>query len=177
MPVAPGGFSWPAPIGGGVVSYGVEQNSSGTVRYYAVLPDGLQPVSPVLAAILRNTNSYGLEQPPRLGADQIAKVPASRMLDTAAYPGQQTALVDADKAPVTCAYWSKPTGAATRTRSLLSGSALPVPDAVHTVDLVGAGSPENSPIASRVALAPGTGYFAQTVSGGAAAPAGGAVFS
>ena len=170
------GFSVPAPIGGVVVSYGVEQNSSGTVRYYAVLPDGLQPVSPVLAAILRNTNSYGLEQPPRLGADQIAKLPVSRMLDTAAYPGQQIALVDADKAPVTCAYWSKPTGAATRTLSLLSGSALPVSDAVHTVDLVGAGSPENSPIASRVALAPGTGYFAQTVSGGAAAPAVGSLF-
>ncbi|MDT5257008.1 MAG: hypothetical protein QOD10_2088, partial [Mycobacterium sp.] len=163
----------PAPIGAVVVSYGVEQNSSGTVRYYAVLPDGLQPVSPVLAAILRNTNSYGLDQPPRLGADQIAKLPVSRMLDTAAYPGQQVVLVDAAKNPVTCVYWSKPSGAATRSLSLLSGSALPVADAVSTVDLVGAGA---QGIASRVALAPGTGYFAQTVSGGAAAPAIGSLF-
>ena len=170
---SPAGFSVPAPIGAVVVSYGVEQNSSGTVRYYAVLPDGLQPVSPVLAAILRNTNSYGLDQPPRLGADQIAKLPVSRMLDTAAYPGQQVVLVDAAKNPVTCVYWSKPSGAATRSLSLLSGSALPVPDAVSTVDLVGAGA---QGIASRVALAPGTGYFAQTVSGGAAAPAIGSLF-
>jgi type VII secretion protein EccB len=170
---SPAGFSVPAPIGAVVVSYGLEQNSSGTVRYYAVLPDGLQPVSPVLAAILRNTNSYGLDQPPRLGADQIAKLPVSRMLDTAAYPGQQLTLVDAAKAPVTCASWSKPSGAATRSLSLLSGSALPVPDSVRTVDLVGAGS---QGIASRVALAPGTGYFTQTVSGGAAAPAIGSLF-
>jgi type VII secretion protein EccB len=170
---SPAGFSVPAPIGAVVVSYGLEQNSSGTVRYYAVLPDGLQPVSPVLAAILRNTNSYGLDQPPRLGADQIAKLPVSRMLDTAAYPGQQVALVDAAKNPVTCVYWSKPSGAATRSLSLLFGSALPVADAVSTVDLVGAGS---QGIASRVALAPGTGYFAQTVSGGAAAPAIGSLF-
>jgi type VII secretion protein EccB len=169
----PAGFSVPAPIGAVVVSYGLEQNSSGTVRYYAVLPDGLQPVSPVLAAVLRNTNSYGLDQPPRLGADQIAKLPVSRMLDTAAYPGQQVVLVDAAKNPVTCAYWSKPTGAATSSLSLLSGSALPVPDAVRTVDLVGAGS---QGIASRVALAPGTGYFTQTVGGGAASPAIGSLF-
>ncbi len=170
---APANFSVPAPIGAVVASYGLDQGSSGAVRYYAVLPDGLQPVSPVLAAILRNTNSYGLDQPPRLGADQVAKLPVSRMLDTTRYPGQQVVLVDATKDPVTCAYWSKPAGAATSSLSLLSGSALPVPDAVRTVDLVGAG---NGGAATRVALAPGTGYFTQTVGGGASAPTTGSLF-
>ena len=107
--------------GGGVLRLG--QDSSGSLRYYAVLPDGLQPISPVLAAILRNTNSYGLDQPPRLGADEVAKLPVSRMLDTTRYPDQQVALVDAAKDPVTCAYWSKPAGAASSSLSLLSGSA------------------------------------------------------
>ncbi len=130
-------FPMPAPIGAVVESYGLDKASSGAVRYYAVLPDGLQPISPVLAAILRNTNSYGLQQPPRLGADEVAKLPVSRMLDTTRYPDQQVSLVDAAKDPVTCAYWSKPAGAATSSLSLLSGSALPVPDAVRTVDLVG----------------------------------------
>jgi type VII secretion protein EccB len=166
---APAGFSVPAPIGAVVVSYGLEQNSA---RYYAVLPDGLQPVSPVLAAILRNTNSYGLDQPPRLAADEVAKLPVSRMLDTARYPDQQVGIVDAAKNPVTCAHWSKPAGAATSSLTILSGSALPVPDGIRTVDLVG-GSPG---AATRVALAPGTGYFTQTVSGGAAAPAVGSLF-
>jgi type VII secretion protein EccB len=140
------------------------------------LPDGLQPVSPVLAAILRNTNSYGLDQPPRLGADQIAKLPVSRMLDTAAYPGQPVTLVDAAKAPVTCAYWSKPSGAATSSMSLLSGSVLPVPDSIRTVDLVSGGSQANSLTATRIALAPGTGYFTQTVGGGASSPGIGSLF-
>ena len=169
----PASFSVPAPIGAVVVSYGLEQNSSGTLHYYAVLPDGLQSISPVLAAILRNSNSYGVDQPPRLGADQVAKLPVSRMLDTTRYPDQQVTLIDAAKNPVTCAYWSKAGGAATSSLSLLSGSVLPVPDAVRTVDLVGGGAPG---IAARVALAPGTGYFTQTVGGGAAAPAAGSLF-
>ena len=171
---SPAGFAVPAPIGAVVVSYGLDRASSDSVRYYAVLPDGLQPISPVLAAILRNTNSYGLVQPPRLGADEVAKLPVSRVLDTARYPGQSVSLVDAAKDPVSCVYWSKPAGAATSSLSLLSGSALPVPDAVHTVDLVGAGS--GSQDAARVAVAPGAGYFTQTVGGGAASPATGSLF-
>jgi type VII secretion protein EccB len=171
---APPGFSVPAPIGAVVVSYGLEprdKTSSDTLRYFAVLPDGLQPVSPVLAAILRNTNSYGLQQPPRLGADEVARLPVSRLLDTARYPGQQVGLVDAARDPVSCASWSKPAGAATSTLSLLSGSALPVPDGVGTLDLVRAANG-----ATRVALAPGKGSFTQSVGGGASAPAAGSMF-
>ncbi len=170
---APANYAVPAPVGAVVVSYALDRSSSGAVRYYAVLPDGLQPISPVLAAILRNTNSYGLDQPPRLGADGVAKLPVSRMLDTARYPDQQITLVDAAKDPVTCAHWSKPAGAATNSLSLMSGSALPIPDSIRTVDLVGGGAQGT---AARVALVPGTGYFTQTVGGGAAAPATGSLF-
>jgi type VII secretion protein EccB len=170
---APADYAVPAPVGAVVVSYALDKSSSGAVRYYAVLPDGLQPISPVLASILRNTDSYGLEQPPRLAADAVAKLPVSRMLDTARYPDQQITLVDAAKDPVTCAHWSKPAGAATSSLSLMSGSALPIPDSIRTVDLVGGGSQGT---ATRVALAPGTGYFTQTVGGGATAPAGGSLF-
>ena len=173
---APANFGVPAPIGAVVVSYALDQSSSGAARYYAVLPDGLQPISPVLAAILRNTNSYGLDQPPRLGADEVAKLPVSRMLDTARYPDRQIAIVDAAKNPVTCAYWSKPAGAATSSLGLMSGSALPVADAVRTLDLVGAGSGSTQAIATRVALAPGTGYFTQTVGGGPTSPGNGSLF-
>jgi type VII secretion protein EccB len=158
-----------APVGAVVVAYAADN----TPLYYAVLPDGLQPISAVLAAMLRNANSYGLDQPPRLGADQVAKLPVSRVLDTARYPDQRISLVDAAHDPVTCAHWSKPAGAATNSLTLLSGSALPVPEAVHTEDLVGGGV---GGTATRVALAPGTGYFAQTVGQDAASPASGSLF-
>lgn len=167
----PANFPVPAPIGAVVTAYSLDKTPSDS--YYAVLPDGLQPISSVLAAILRNTNSYGLQQPPRIGADDVAKLPVSRLLDTARYPAQQVSLVDAARSPVACAFWSKPAGAATSTLSLLSGSGLPVRDAVRTVELVGGGAPG---AANRVALPPGTGYFTQTVGGGASGPATGSLF-
>jgi type VII secretion protein EccB len=178
---SPPRFSLPAhaPVGAVVESHGLDATSdasgapaSGMV-YYAVLPDGLQAVSPVLAAVLRNANSYGLDQPPRLGADQIAKQPVSRMLDTSRYPDQRISLVDAAHDPVTCAHWSKPAGATTNSLTLLTGSTLPVSEAVHTEDLVGAGT---AGTANRVAMAPGSGYFTATVGQNTASPTAGSLF-
>jgi type VII secretion protein EccB len=165
-----------APIGAVVEAHDLDAtpgSSSGGMLYYAVLPDGLQPISPVLAAILRNSNSYGLDQPPLLGADQVAKLPVSRMLDTRRYPDKRISLVDSVRDPITCVRWSKPAGASTNSLTLLTGSALPVPEAVHTEDLVGAGA---GGTANRVALAPGTGYFAATVGQSGASPAAGSLF-
>ncbi len=172
----PARFPVPGPIGAVVESHGLQSASdasSGGVLYYAVLPDGLQPISPVLAAILRNSNSYGLDQPPRLSADKVAKLPVSKALDTSRYPEQQIKLVDASHDPVTCAHWNKLSGASTNSLTLLAGSALPIPDGLHTEELVGAG---NGGTASRVAIAPGTGYFAQTVGQGSASPTAGSLF-
>ncbi len=159
----------PAPVGAVVVAYGTDD----TLLYYAVLPDGLQPVSPVLAAILRNTNSYGMAAPPRLGADDIARMPVSRAIDTAAYPAQRLSLVDAATAPVTCVQWTKPFGANTSSLALLSGAALPLADGIRTVDLVDGG---RNGSATRVALAPGFGYFVQTVGQEPTSPAAGSLF-
>jgi type VII secretion protein EccB len=166
----PAHFPVPAPVGGVVESHGLENNSA---NYYAVLPDGLQQISPVLAAILRNANSYGLDQPPHLGADKVAKLPVSRQLDTSRYPEQRLSLLDAAHDPVTCAHWSKASGASTNSLALLAGSALPIPDSIHTEDLVGAGA---GGVASRIAMAPGIGYFAQTVGQNALSPAAGSLF-
>ena len=167
------GLPVPAPVGAVVEAHALDATSGNGMLYYAVLPDGLQPISPVLAAVLRNSNSYGLDQPPRLGADQIAKLPVSRTLDTGRYPDQRISLIDAARDPVTCAHWSKPAGATANSLTLLTGSALPVPEAVHTEDLVGAGTGST---ATRIAMAPGTGYFTATVSDNAASPAAGSLF-
>jgi hypothetical protein len=57
--------------------------------------------------------------------------------------------------------------------TLLSGSALPVPDRLRSVELVGAGADGT---ATRVALAPGSGYFTQTVGHDPASPAAGSLY-
>lgn len=162
-----------AVAGAVLVANSVDANAADTRQYYAVLPDGLQPISPVLAAVLRNTDSYGMDEPPSLGADQIAKLPVSRMLDTTRFPDRPVTLVDAVADPVLCAHWSQADGASTSALTLLTGSVLPVADQVRTVDLVAAGSDGT---ATRVAVPPGSGYFAQTVGQGPAFQPAGSLF-
>jgi type VII secretion protein EccB len=146
----------PAPVGAVVASF----DTDNTLRHYAVLSDGLQPISPVVAAILRNTNSFGLEQSPRLGADDIARLPVANGIDNDAYPGAPITVVDPADAPLTCAQWTRPADATGGTLTLRSGVTLPVPDALRTVTLVGAGS---GTTADRVVLTPGQGYLVQSV--------------
>ena len=171
-PVIPGAGDKPgfelsvdAPVGAVLVSYSTDN----TINHFAVLPDGLQPVSGVLAAILRNTDSHGLTQPPRLGSDEISRLPVSRLLDTAGYPQTRLNLVDPAGAPITCVSWAKADGAATSTLTLRSGATLPVQDAARAVTQVGGA-------AARVAIAPGRGYLVQTVGSAPAAPADGSLF-
>jgi type VII secretion protein EccB len=147
-----------APVGAVVVSY----DADNTLRHYAVLADGLQPISPVVAAILRNTNSFGLDQPPRIGADDVARLPVSHAIDNDAYPARAVTLVDAATAPLTCAEWKHPADATASTVDVRSGVTLPISDDLRAVALVGAGSGST---ADRVVLAPGRGYFVE--SGGA----------
>lgn len=159
----------PAPVGAVVSAF----DADNTVRYYAVLPDGVQPIPQVLAAVLRNTNSYGLAQPPRLGADDVARLPVADTLDVAAYPADRVTLVDATADPVTCAQWVKTGDAEQSSLRLLSGAALPLPDGERTLNLVGGG---NGVTADRVALPPGTGYFVQTVGQEPGSPTAGSLF-
>lgn len=162
-----------APVGSVVAAYAADN----TLRHYAVLSDGLQPISPVLATIMRNTNSYGLDQPPRLGADDIARLPVATAIDTNAYPAEPLSLVDAVDAPLTCARWTRPADATSVAVSLRSGVTLPIADGLRTVALVSAGS---GATADHVVLTPGQGYLVRSVGqdggGVAAPPAGGAYF-
>lgn len=147
-----------APVGAVVTSF----DANNTLRHYLVLSEGLQPVSPVVAAILRNTDSFGLDQPPRLGADEIARLPVARVIDDSAYPRQQVTPVDPASAPLTCAQWARPADATSGTLELRSGVTLPVSEELRSVPLVGAGS---GVTADRVVIAPGRGYLVD--SGGA----------
>jgi type VII secretion protein EccB len=145
-----------APVGAVVAAF----DTDNTLRHYAVLTDGLQPISPVVAAVLRNTNSFGLSQAPQIGADDVARLPVAHAIDVDAFPAEPVSIVDAGTAPLTCAHWSHPVNATGGTLQLLSGAALPVADGLRPVQLVGGGA---GTTADRVILAPGTGYLVQTV--------------
>ncbi len=161
---SPPPFALPVPvaIGSVVVTHEIDDSSDTALRYYAVLSDGLQPISGVVAAVLRNSDSLGLDRPPVLGADDVARLPVSRVLDVSRFPERPVMVVDAVSAPVTCAQWSKPAGASMSSLTLLSGSTLPLGEGVRTLDLVGAGV---GGTAARVALAPGSGYFVRVGAG------------
>lgn len=162
-------LSTPAPVGAVVTAYG----TAGKLRHYAVMPDGLQMVSPVLAALLRNTDSYGLQQPPELGADEIARAPVSQMLDTTAFPPETLELISPEVSPVTCARWVKSADAKTSSLTLLSGAVLPTGSGTHAVEQPGGAQRGR---AARVVMPAGRGYFVQTVGQEPTSPPAGSMF-
>lgn len=161
-------LSAPVPAGAVVVAYSADN----TLLHYAVLPDGLQPISPAMATLMRATNSYGLEQPPRLGADEVAKLPVSRQLNTDSFPSQRITVADTAAAPISCVRWTKAADASTSSLNLLSGAALPIADGVRPLDLL----PSAGISAARVVLPVGTGYFTQTVGQEPTSPIAGSLF-
>jgi type VII secretion protein EccB len=152
-------FPWPvagqtAPLIGSVV---VDRDESNQMRYYAVTPEGIQPISPVVAAVLRANDAYGLVEPPALTPDQVAKAPKTENIPVENYPSSALKVLDPTTDPVTCGQWVKLDGAPTSSLSLLAGQSLPVAEDANPVTLTGAG-----PIAAqRVLLPKGSGYFVQ----------------
>lgn len=106
--------SYPLPVAAPIGSVLVSYSTDNTPVHYAVLTDGVQQISPVIASALRNANSYGLEQPPRLTADQIAHLPTSSAIDTRVFPNVAVkplaavgmlAVIAAPVLPLTLAGW------------------------------------------------------------------------
>lgn len=151
-------FVWPVPgkpappVAAVVVDK--EDNQS---RYYAVTAEGLQAISPVIAAILRANDAYGLVEPPALTPDQVAKAPKAAVIAVEDYPTSPLQIIDPGTDPVTCGQWVKLAGAPTSKLSLLAGPSLPVAADAKPLALTSA-SPTN---ASRVLLPRGSGFFVQ----------------
>ncbi|MCV7314247.1 type VII secretion protein EccB [Mycolicibacillus parakoreensis] len=150
-------FVWPAAGAAPAIGSVVVDHEDNRLRYYLVDGEGLQPISPVIAAMLRAHDAHGLVEPPRLTPDQVATAPAAHPLPVDDYPREPLSVIDPVTDPVTCGQWVKLDGAPTSRLSLLVGQRLPVDAATTPVSLVAAGATT----ADHVVMPPGAGYFVQ----------------
>lgn len=134
-------------------------------KHYVVLSDGLQPVSPLTADIIRNAyrstaTADDIAQADRTGA------PVSAALPVGDYPAAAPTLVDGKDQPVDCLSWRPIDSADTSDGSrhaeltVLTGHAPPIPDRARLVPLAQADG--DGPELDAFYLTPGTGAYVQS---------------
>lgn len=145
VPVVPeAGTPTRVDIGPGVVVGAVvagQDVATSADRFYVVLSDGVQPISPVVAAMLRQQNSYGLATPPRVPPDRLARIAVKHVLDVDYYPNSPVRTVDSAEQPVTCVAWQWGVRDRQARLSVVAGRGLPIKVSQHDqlVRLVGSG--------------------------------------
>lgn len=133
-------------------------------QFYVVLPTGLQPISPLTADIIRNSN-------PTAGNSEITSYTRSRAnivntLPVQRYPVTAPVIVETKEQPVECLSWKplavskdKTDGGMRAELSLITGRALPIPDGAQPVQLAQAGTPGQ---VAQFYTTPGSGMLVQT---------------
>lgn len=159
------------PVAPGVVVgsvFTVAANGETPEQWYVALGDGVQQISPVAAAVLRNVNTYGAATAPTVSPDVVAHLPAARPgVDVSAFPDSALHSVSMTDAPVTCWQWVKKPGEQQAGAVVAFLTTLPLggdADRVWRHDLV-----------SRPGVAmyapPGSGFFVQTTGADPRSPA------
>ncbi|NKY29505.1 type VII secretion protein EccB [Nocardia gamkensis] len=135
-------------------------------QYYVVLRTGLQPISPLTAEIIRNSNptagNYEITAYTRTNADIVNE------LSVQDYPDTAPTIVDTKDHAVQCLSWkplatsaaAEADGGRRAELSLITGRALPIPDEARPVRLAQADA-----ASGRVAqfyTTPGSGMLVQT---------------
>jgi hypothetical protein len=105
----------------------VRDLQTATDNFYVLLHNGVQPISPFVASLLRSANSFGDELPVVVAPDRLASVPVVESLPVDFYPTTRLELVDTAANPVTCLSWSKGSTDRSAATVVLSGKGLPVP--------------------------------------------------
>ncbi|MFF2552597.1 type VII secretion protein EccB [Nocardia sp. NPDC058058] len=134
-------------------------------RNYVVLADGLQPVSPLTADIVRNAYRSTATDDHIVQADRTG-APVSSALPVADYPDRAPGIVDGKDQPVDCLAWQpvraadKSDGSKHADLTVLTGHAVPIPDRARLVPLAQADG--NGPEVDSFYLKPGAGAYVQT---------------
>lgn len=169
LPIVPPRITDP----GGTPTYSLNNHRIGDVvhvdtkdQYYVVLRDGLQPISPLTADIIRNSNPTA-SQNPEISQFDSTQAAVSNELAVQQYPTKAPTIVNPKDRPVGCLSWKPLAGASDKSDgskraelAVLAGSALPIPDNKQTTPLAQAdGSASN---VDAFYSTPGHGYFVQT---------------
>lgn len=123
-------FNW----GRGVVVGSVVSSqdvAGGPDQFYVVLGDGVQPVSPVVAALLRQRESFDTAKPVAVPPDRLAEAAVRHVLDVDFYPTNPVQLVDSDASPVVCSAWEFKLGERQAQIRVVSGRGLPIRNDQH----------------------------------------------
>ncbi|PBJ65052.1 type VII secretion protein EccB, partial [Mycobacterium avium subsp. hominissuis] len=138
-------------------------------RYYLVLKDGVQEVSPTVAAMLRSENAFGAAQAPMVDPDALAKVPQVTIVQTSQYPPAPVHVLTAQDKPVTCWTWQKGRTASSATMGVVAGSELPIaPSADGSLSPV-VGAHDGATVADVVYMAPDAANWVHTTGNSQAA--------
>lgn len=135
------------------------QGVSSSEELYVVLADGLQPVSPFAAEVIRNANSQGTSDITDVPPDLLVGVPVIERLPVDQFPQQVPRILAAEEAPIGCASWAKGEQDPAATVTVLAGRQLPLPESAKPVELA-----TSDGVGDRVDAAylpPGTGEYVQ----------------
>jgi type VII secretion protein EccB len=130
-------------------------------QLYAVLREGLQPISAVTADIIRygNPQSPTVPGPTGISPALVRGVRIVHTLPVDRYPAVPPRFVRADPDRVVCMSWQRNNSAAEATTHLLVGNRLPLPNDAQPVRLAAADG--GGPGLDTMYLKPGTGEYVQ----------------
>ena len=156
----------PGPLADSSLTVGTVVNSLGTdgeTRFYVVLANGLQQLTPIAAQLMRAADEAGGARLTSIGPGDVASLPLVETLPLQRFPAGPVDLVDAAAFPVLCRSWRLGAGNVPEQR-LLAGTSLPLPAQARPVILPGADG--TGPGLDAVYLRPGTGEFVTVTGGG-----------
>lgn len=138
----------------------IQAGDDSSAQLYVVLENGVQPVSPFTAELIRFTDSFGQSSIPVVAPDELGSVKFVTDLKVAEFPATAPKIVEH---AVECLTWepvAKDSSGKPTTRILI-GPDVPLERNQATVELVQADG--SGPNLDRVYLPAGTGVFARAV--------------
>jgi type VII secretion protein EccB len=130
-------------------------------KLFVVLTDGIQPVSPATADIIRYGDPAADHEPEMVSPALLTTLPVVNRLAVQHYPAVTPKVVDLHADPVLCFAWQRGNTENAATTQLLLGRRLPIPDRASAVPLATADG--SGPGLDAVYIKAGSGEYVQAV--------------